>query len=158
MRIKYNKMELTDLISPERIACNVEASSKKRALETLSELISTADGKFSSLDVFSSLLARERLGGTGVGHGVAIPHGRLKNSANKTIGALIKLKYGVDFDTLDDTPVDLLFALLVPENSTDEHLQILAVLASLFEQEDFREKLREADTSEKIYQLIKEWQ
>ncbi len=151
-------MELTDLISPERIACNVEATSKKRALETLSDLISTADSQCSSIEVFSSLLARERLGGTGVGHGVAIPHGRLKNSADKTIGALIKLKYGVDFDTLDNKPVDLLFALLVPENSTDEHLQVLAVLASLFDQEDFREKLREADSPDKVFQLIKEWQ
>jgi len=151
-------MDLTDLISPERIACNVDATSKKRALETLSDLISTADSKFSSLEVFSSLLARERLGGTGVGHGVAIPHGRLKSSTDKTVGALIKLKYGVDFDTIDNKPVDLLFALLVPENSTDEHLQVLAVLASLFEQEAFREKLREADSPDKIYQLIKEWQ
>jgi len=151
-------MELTDLISPDRIACNVEATSKKRALETLSDLISTADANCSSLEVFSSLLARERLGGTGVGHGVAIPHGRLKNSTNKTIGALIKLKYGVDFDTLDNKPVDLLFALLVPENSTDEHLQVLAVLASLFEREDFREKLREADSPDKVFQLLKEWQ
>jgi PTS system nitrogen regulatory IIA component len=146
-------MELADLITPERVVCDVEAQSKKKSLEIVSELIADADDSISSLDVSESLRARERLGGTGVGHGVAIPHGRLK-STRHTLGAFIRLKQGVDFDSADHKPVDLIFALLVPEESTDEHLKVLAKLASLFSDETFREKLRTASTSQMIYQLL----
>ncbi len=149
-------MLLTDLITPERIACDVDAQSKKRALEHLSEIISRTEDTISSNDVFESLLARERLGGTGVGHGVAIPHGRLKDNSH-TLGAFIKLQKGVDYDAADHQPVDLLFALLVPKESTDEHLQILAQLAKMFSNEDFRQKLRNAETSHAIHQLLSDW-
>ena len=155
-RIVNGKMLLTDLITPERIACDVDAQSKKRALEHLSEIISRTEDTISSNDVFESLLARERLGGTGVGHGVAIPHGRLKDN-NHTLGAFIKLQKGVDYDAADHQPVDLLFALLVPKESTDEHLQILAKLAKMFSSEDFRQKLRNAETKQVIYQLLSDW-
>ena len=149
-------MKLADLITPERVGCEVEAQSKKRALELLSELISQGEDTISSTDVFDSLLARERLGGTGVGYGVAIPHGRLK-SGEHTLGAFIRLKQGVDFDAADQKPVDLIFALLVPAESTEEHLQILAKLASMFSHETFREALRNADSSQEIYQLLLNW-
>jgi len=149
-------MLLTELITPERIACGVDAQSKKRALEHLSEVISSTEDTISSNDVFDSLLARERLGGTGVGHGVAIPHGRLKDNSH-TLGAFIKLEKGVDYDAADHQPVDLLFALLVPKESTDEHLQILAQLAKMFSNEDFRQKLREANSNETIHRLLSDW-
>lgn len=149
-------MQFTDLITPERVACNVDASSKKRALEELSELISKNQDRVTSSNVFDSLLARERLGGTGVGYGVAIPHGRLKNSAH-TIGAFIKLNSGVDFDAADNQPVDLLFALLVPEDSTEEHLQILALLAAMFNDDAFREKLRNTSNPEELHKLMMDW-
>ncbi len=150
-------MDLNQLITPERIAFNLDAQSKKRALEYLSELISEDDDKISSIDVFDSLLARERLGGTGVGYGVAIPHGRLKNTEH-TIGAFIRLKEGIDFDSADRQPVDLIFALLVPEESTEEHLRVLATLASMFNDDKFREKLRDADSIASIYQTLTNWQ
>lgn len=150
-------MQLTDLISPDRIACDVDAQSKKRALERLSELISLGQENVSTAEVFNSLLARERLGATGVGHGVAIPHGRLKNS-KLAVGAFIKLKKGVDFDALDKQPVDLLFALLVPDKSDSEHLQILAQLAGMFRDEDMRKKLRQVDSGQALHQLLAEWQ
>ena len=111
-------MQLTELITPERIDCDVDANSKKRALEILSTLISQSQDTISANDVFDSLIAREKLGGTGVGHGVAIPHGRLKNT-DQTLGAFVKLKSGVDYDSADHQPVDLLFALLVPEEATE---------------------------------------
>ena len=149
-------MLLTDLITPDRIACSVDAQSKKRALERLSEIISDTEDTVSSNDVFESLLARERLGGTGVGHGVAIPHGRLKENSN-TLAAFIKLQNGVDYDAADRQPVDLLFALLVPKESTDEHLQVLAQLAKIFSNEDFRKQLREANSSDEVYQLLLSW-
>ena len=149
-------MLLTDLITPERIACDVDAQSKKRALEYLSEIISNTEDTISSNDVFDSLLTRERLGGTGVGHGVAIPHGRLKDN-NHTLGAFIKLQQGVDYDAADHQPVDLLFALLVPQESTDEHLQVLAQLAKMFSNQDFRNKLREANSPDEIHRLLTDW-
>ncbi|UCE90341.1 MAG: PTS IIA-like nitrogen regulatory protein PtsN [Pseudomonadota bacterium] len=150
-------MQIVDLITPERIACGVEAGSKKRALEMLSELIARDQETVNTTDVFDSLLARERLGGTGVGHGVALPHGRLRSS-DLTIGAFVQLRQGIDFGAADNEPVDLLFALLVPEQSTDEHLQALALLAAMFSNDGFRDKLRGADTPEDLYNLLKNWQ
>jgi len=150
-------MILTDLLTPERIACKASAPSKKRALEKLSELISSASPQVSSIEVFDSLLARERLGGTGVGYGVAIPHGRLKGE-NTTLGAFISLDSTIDFDAIDKQPVDLLFALLVPEQSTDEHLQILAKIATMFNDGGMREKLRQATSNTELYDIIAEWQ
>lgn len=150
-------MQITQLISPERVACDVDAHSKKRALEFLSELISNGEDTVSTTDVFNSLIARERLGGTGVGYGVAIPHGRLRNT-ELTLGAFIKLNSGIDFDAADNQPVDLLFALLVPEESTEEHLQTLAQLAAMFSDDEFRHKLREAQDADTLHNLLVEWQ
>ncbi|KPK56035.1 MAG: hypothetical protein AMS22_02390 [Thiotrichales bacterium SG8_50] len=146
-------MDLSLLITPDRIACDVSASSKKRALEALSELLARDDDELSAADVFDSLIARERLGGTGLGFGVAIPHGRLKDK-DKTIGAFVRLSEGVDFDAVDNQPVDLLFALLVPENSTEEHLQILATLAELFNRSEVRDALRQAKSVQAIHALL----
>ncbi len=150
-------MQLTDFLSPDRIACNVDAHSKKRALEELSELIAHDQSSISPTEIFDSLLSRERLGGTGIGYGVAIPHGRVKNS-NHTTAALIRLQDGIDFDAIDDKPVDLLFALVVPENASEDHLAILALLAKLFQNADFRSQLRAQKTPEDILQLIRDWQ
>lgn len=150
-------MQLTELLTEDRIACHVEAHSKKRALEELSELLSNDQQYLSPPDIFESLISRERLGSTGIGFGVAIPHGRLKNS-DHTTGAFIRLKAGVDFDAIDRNPVDLLFALVVPEESTEDHLQTLAELANMFNDEDFRKRLRDAETAHDLLQLIKERQ
>lgn len=149
-------MQVSELISPERIAWGIDAHSKKRVLEKLSELIAGNQEQLSSHEVFNSLLARERLGATGLGHGVAIPHGRLGDSP-KTLAAFIKLAHGIDFGAADDQPVDLLFALLVPEESTDEHLEILAALARLFNDEKFRQELRDAGSREELYNVLERW-
>ncbi|QKT02915.1 PTS IIA-like nitrogen regulatory protein PtsN [Ectothiorhodospiraceae bacterium 2226] len=151
-------MRVGDLITIERVAANAEdVTSKKKALERLSELLAQGEDDISRTEVFDSLIARERLGGTGLGHGVALPHGRVKNN-RKTRGAFIQLIEGVDFDAIDQQPVDLLFALLVPEESTEEHLRVLAQLAEMFSSREFRERLREARTSEALYRLLAEWQ
>lgn len=149
-------MQLSELLTPDRIVCDLSAQSKKRALEEISELISRGDPKVTTNEVFDSLLARERLGGTGIGYGIAIPHGRLKNT-EKTIGAFIKLQNAVDFDAIDNQLVDLVFALLVPENSTQEHLQVLASIASMFNNEQIRDKLRGATSADELYQIICDW-
>ena len=150
-------MQLTDFLTTDRIACDVNAHSKKRALEELSELISHDQNSISATDIFDCLLSRERLGSTGVGFGVAIPHGRLKDS-NHTTAALIQLNHGIDFDAVDNQPVDLLFALVVPDKATEEHLKILALLAAMFKEDELRAQLRQAKNPEDIMQLIREWQ
>lgn len=149
-------MEIADLISIERIACGEESASKKRALEKLSELISSGEADLSQNEVFESLIAREKLGSTGLGRGVAIPHGRLKQS-EKTLAAFVQLSEGVDFDAPDGEPVDLLCALLVPPESTDEHLQILSQLTEMFRNPEFRESLRKSHTAEELLQLFSTW-
>jgi len=146
-------MNFTDLISTHRIAVGVECSSKKRALEMLSQLIGDSADNINQNDVFDSLIARERLGGTGLGKGIAIPHGRLK-SGSQTLAAFIQLKDGVDFDAPDGIAVDLLCALTVPEECSDEHLQVLAYLSEIFSDENTRNKLRSANDSQEIYSIL----
>lgn len=146
-------MQISDILTPERIACDAEAGSKKRALELLSALVAEGDPTLSRDGVFDCLLARERLGSTGLGEGVAIPHCRSAN-VTRAIGAFLRLRTGASFDAPDNKPVDLLFALLVPEVSTDEHLQILSQLAEIFSDASLRARLREASSPETIFAMI----
>ncbi len=146
-------MRISDILTSERIICNVTLSSKKAALETLSGLIASASIRLDEQEVFNSLLTRERLGGTGLGNGIALPHGRWKDGLS-TIAAFIKLQQGVDYDAADHQPVDLIFALLVPEHSTEEHLQVLAQLAEMFNKPEFLTQLRREESEEAIYGLL----
>ena len=150
-------MQLSEIINVNRIRNDVDVKSKKRALEELSHLVAQDQVQLDASDIFDSLISRERLGATGVGYGIAIPHGRIKNCQNIT-GAFIQLNEGIDFNTVDNQPVDILFALIVPEESTDEHLQVLALLASMFSDESFREKLRQSTSTDDTYQLLTTWQ
>lgn len=150
-------MNVTDLITPDRIRCNAEISSKKRSLELLSELLATGEPGISATQVFDKLIGRERLGSTGLGKGVALPHARLEGS-ERTKGALITLSEGIPFDAVDKAPVDVLFALMVPEDCTDEHLQVLSSLAEMFSDQTLCERLRECDSPEGIYRHVMQWQ
>ena len=150
-------MQLADIISPERVVSNVQAKSKKRAFETISGVIaSNADISMGVNDIFDSLIARERLGTTAIGHGIAIPHGRVKES-NETIGAFMQLSEGIDCDALDNQAVKLIFAVLVPEKTNEEHLQLLARLAQMFKNSDLREKLMAAPDNKTLYDLLVQW-
>ena len=146
-------MHISEILTNDRVLCNVDLSSKKAVLETLSGLIAGTGSGLTGQEVFNSLLSRERLGGTGLGNGIALPHGRLKNGL-ATIAAFIKLKQGVDYDAVDHQPVDLIFALLVPEQSTEEHLQVLAQLAEMFNKPEFLAQLRKEESNEAIYKLL----
>lgn len=148
---------ISDLVTPERVVSRDSVSSKKRALELLSKLIVIDKPELIQTEVFDSMIERERLGSTGLGHGAAIPHGRLK-SLQRPVCAFLQLKQGVDFDAVDGVPADLICALFVPEESTDEHLKILSMLAEMFSDEDFCVKLRNATTGEKVYALLTKWQ
>jgi PTS system nitrogen regulatory IIA component len=146
-------MQICELLDPARIGCHQETSSKKRTIEILAELLASALPDFTAGEVFDSLINRERLGSTGLGNGVALPHGRVAG-LKEPVAALITLVGGVDFDAVDNKPVDILFALLVPEESTDEHLQILARLAAMFSNREFCEKLCGSNDAEQCYRLI----
>lgn len=146
-------MQISQILTLDRIESNAPSHSKKAALETLAALIADADPALTQSEVFDSLTARERLGSTGLGQGVALPHGRLKN-AERTLGAFLRLESGIDFDAVDNQPVDLLFALLVPEESTDEHLQILSRLAELFSKPEVLKRLRTEQTKEAIFSIL----
>ena len=143
-------MDLTRLITIDRIECNPDIRSKKRALEKLSELLATASDQ-SSMDIFDKLIERERLGSTGLGQGIALPHGRL-GQGDDIVAAFIKLPEAISFDSADGQPVDLLFALLVPEEKNNEHLQTLASIARFFQDKDNQQLIRDTNSSEEIYQ------
>ncbi|MDG4596140.1 MAG: PTS sugar transporter subunit IIA [Candidatus Contendobacter sp.] len=149
-------MDITDLITRERILCDSEVTSKKRVIEVLSELLAKGQANLTARPIFDSLIGRERLGSTGLGHGVALPHGRFVHS-QRAIGAFVKLKQGVDFDAIDRQPVDLVFGLLVPDHYTDEHLKILAHLAEMFSDRMFCRRLRETVADQALFEQFRDW-
>ncbi|MBK1643495.1 PTS sugar transporter subunit IIA [Thiocapsa imhoffii] len=142
-----------DLINANRVGHGMDISSKKRLLESLAELLAKDHPRLSTETVFERLLERERLGSTGLGHGVGLPHARIKE-VTQVLGAFIQTNRGVDYDAADGEPVDLAFALLVPETATEEHLQLLAYLARRFSEAATRKHLREADSTTAILQLL----
>ena len=149
-------MLVKDILTPEQVVWKSDITSKKKALELASEVLSSNLTDLNSQDIFESFLTREKLGSTSLGYGVALPHGRL-NKTNKTSGAFLLFDKGVDYDADDKIPVDLIFAMLVPENSTEEHLKLLAQLAEMFSNEEFRQALRNASDSTALYELIVNW-
>lgn len=149
-------MDITGLITRDRIVCDSEMASKKRVIELLSELLATGQSDLTARPIFDSLIGRERLGSTGLGHGVALPHGRF-NQSQHAVGAFLKLKKGVDFDAADQKPVDLVFGLLVPDHYTDEHLKILAYLAEMFSDRAFCQQLRETDSDQVLFERLIHW-
>ncbi|MDQ7076033.1 MAG: PTS sugar transporter subunit IIA [Gammaproteobacteria bacterium] len=147
---------LKQLLSPSRIVHQAPASSSKKALETLSHLLSSATPNLSQAEIFNALLSRERLGSTGLGHGMALPHGRM-TSLEHPVGAMILLKSGIDFDAPDRQPVDILFSLLVPDSCTEDHLHILAKLAEMFSDPNFRQTLRHSKDAPQLFQLLEQY-
>ena len=146
-------MSDSELLVPARARCQADITSKKRALELISELIAAGHGEITPRDVLNCLVSREKLGSTGLGHGVAIPHGRLPQ-VKSALGAALTLQSGVDFDAPDGEPVDLVVGLIVPEESTDEHLHILANLAQAFSDPESVRAVREATTPEELSRLL----
>lgn len=145
-------MELDKILSQARCHCQVEGSSKKRVLKTIGEYFSNPGSELDAGDIFNSLMARERLGSTGIGAGIAIPHCRVPLCSD-IVGMLITLKEAIDFDSIDNSPVDIIFVLIVPEQKTDEHIKTLAGLARLFSDEDFCYTLRSTQDSEDLYNI-----
>ena len=147
---------IDEVLAPERVVCNASCASKKRALELLSAMLARAGSGLSERDVFESLLGRERLGSTGLGHGIAIPHGRV-TGIDHAVGAFLTLDGGIDFDSPDGEPVSMLFSLLVPEACSEDHLKILAALAEMFSDASLRQRLREQTTDQNLYDTLMAW-
>ena len=146
---------IAPLLPPSNVVVDLEASSKKRVFEQAGLLFENNQGIARST-VFDSLFARERLGSTGLGQGIAIPHGRIKGLKD-AIGGFFRLNTPVQFDAPDGNPVNLLFVLLVPEQANEHHLQLLSELAQMFSDPEFREALLEAEGAEDIHNLFTGW-
>lgn len=146
-------MKLTEILSAERVVSGTAVTSKKKALEELSNLLAAGAPNLGANEVFNSLTSREKLGSTGLGHGVAIPHGRVAG-VDRSVGAFMRLKHPVDYDSHDGNPVDLIFGLLVPQTATEAHLKHLAAVAEMFSDDAFCAKLRSAQDNASLYSLL----
>ena len=147
---------IAKLLPPSNIILDLDVTSKKRVFEQAGLLFENNQGIARST-VFDSLFARERLGSTGLGQGVAIPHGRIKG-LKEAIGAFVRLTSPVPFDAPDGKPVNLAFVLLVPEQATEQHLQILSELAQMFSDRELRERLAGDPDTASLHQQITAWQ
>ena len=147
-------MDIRDLITPSTTIPNLKVTSKKQALQELARH-GAAVTSVNDREIFGILLERERLGTTGVGGGVAIPHGKLPG-LERLYGVFARLEQAIDFDSVDEQPVDLIFLLLAPETAGADHLKALARVSRQLRDQEICEKLRGSDTAEALYALLTE--
>lgn len=147
-------MELEDLVSPEGVVAHLKVTSKKQTLQDLSARAAELTG-VSDKTIYETLLERERLGSTGVGHGIAIPHGKL-SQLTRLHGLFARLDSPVDFESVDDQPVDLVFLLLAPEGAGADHLKALARISRLLRNASVVEKLRASDDPAALFAILTE--
>ena len=143
-------MNIESILSLSRTHANIQANSKKRAIEEAARLIAASMAGLDAEEIYNNLIAREKLGTTAIGHGIAIPHCRL-SSCQEIVGSLISLQEPVDFGAFDDQGVNLMFVMLVPSKEVDEHLQALAMLPERFETKAYRDLLSAADSHQALY-------
>lgn len=144
-------MGLSEFLSPEGVILNLHASCKREALSLLADKAAALTGA-PAAKIRQALMEREQLGSTGVGRGVAIPHGKI-DGIGEIVGILAKLEQPVDFEAVDDQPVDLIFVLLAPTDATAAHLKALAKVSRLLRDEQVREALRGAETTEALFAI-----
>jgi len=145
-------MEIADLLKPDHVVARLKATSKKQALQDLARQAAAITGQ-TERAIFDVLLERERLGTTGVGNGIAIPHGKL-GSLDRLYGLFARLENPIDFDSIDDRPVDLIFLLLAPESAGADHLKALARVSRLLRDKAACEKLRGTEDAEALCALL----
>ncbi|CAA6606009.1 MAG: PTS IIA-like nitrogen regulatory protein PtsN [Alphaproteobacteria bacterium] len=145
-------MEISDILEPKGVVANLRATSKKQALQELAHLAAELTGLHERV-IFNVLLERERLGTTGVGNGIAIPHGKLPQ-LEKLVGLFARLEKPIAYESIDEQPVDLIFLLLAPEQAGAEHLKALARISRLLRDKPTCEKLRGTDKSDALYALL----
>ena len=149
-------MEINDLLVPEGVVADLKATSKKQALQDLAKRAAEVSGLHERA-IFDVLMERERLGTTGVGNGIAIPHGKLA-SLDRLHGLFARLEQPIDFHAIDERPVDLIFVLLAPENAGADHLKALARISRLLRNNGICDKLRGADSAEALFAILTESQ
>lgn len=149
------KMKIVDLLNPAAIVADLKASDKRMALEELADAVLMVDSNLDRMEIIRVLQERERLGSTGIGDGVAIPHGKLKDIEQLLI-SFGRSCSGVEFDSMDGKPAKLFFLLLAPEESVGIHLKTLARISKLLKNSAVRRRLLEAEGSEDIYRIIAE--
>jgi PTS system nitrogen regulatory IIA component len=149
-------MEPIDLLTRERVRADLRVSSKKKLLDQLSELLADGRGPLVQEQIFDALVVRERQSPTGLGGGIALPHGRLQGDFTPT-AAVLRLRQPVDFDAIDGVKVDLVFALVIPDYFTEQHLSLLAQVAEMFADEAQVQSLRSAANDEALYRLLQRW-
>ncbi|MEI6860308.1 MAG: PTS IIA-like nitrogen regulatory protein PtsN [Shewanella sp.] len=145
-------MKLSSILQPECTTCATPGS-KKKVLELISDLAAVQYPTLSSQEIFESLLAREKMGSTGIGNGIAIPHGRLSN-ISQPVAVLIKCEEPISFDAIDKQPVDLVFALLVPADQCEQHLGTLSSMAEKLSDKLIVKQLRKSQNESELYQVI----
>lgn len=145
-------MELCTILQPECTTCATPGS-KKKVLELISDLVAAQYPNLSSQEIFESLLTREKMGSTGIGNGIAIPHGRLTN-IDEPIAIFVKCDEAIPFDAIDNKSVDLLFALLVPADQCQQHLSTLSCMAEKLNDKSRLKQLRKTQDEDELYQVI----
>lgn len=150
------EIHLGDFLSPERIEVSCQVSSKKKLMEKITTLLLQGRPDLDRKTVLQTLTERERLGSTGIGSGVALPHGRI-NGLDDVIGAFAVMQTPLDYDTQDNEPINLAFGLLVPAEANEQHLKILAHLARLFSDASLRQQVSNAPTSVEALRLLTHW-
>jgi nitrogen PTS system EIIA component len=148
--------QIAALLQADRIVLDLDVGSKARLFEAMGTLFER-DAGLPGNAVSASLAAREKLGSTGLGQGIAIPHGRIRGLA-EAIGGFARLAHGIEFEAPDGKPVTQVFVLLVPEHATDQHLQLLSELAQMFSERAFRERLAHAEDSAALARVFAQWE
>jgi PTS system nitrogen regulatory IIA component len=146
-------MDIQAIVSLDRTECAVQCNSKKRILEIIADIAAKQNENIDQATVLNSLMARERMGSTGIGNGIALPHGRLPG-LEKVIAIVVTSTPAIDFDALDEKPVDIFFTLLVPEEQTEGHLQTLATVAGKLSDKETIKAIRRATTSDDILSAL----
>lgn len=146
-------MTLQDILTLDCTYCSVSGTSKKRILDKICTIAATKIPGHSAFELLESLVAREKMGSTGIGNGIAIPHGRLPNT-EKVFAVVLTTQEPIDFDAVDNRPVDIFIALFVPEDSCQDHLSTLQSIAKLFSDKQIAKQVRKCTSSKQLFKLI----
>ncbi len=146
-------MEIKDILHPDCTLCTVHGTSKKRVLELISQIANQYLMDIDQATILSSLTCREKMGSTGIGNGIALPHGRL-HSLENVVAILVTSEKPVDYDAIDNAPVDIFFAILVPENKASEHLGTLSAIATKLNNKGTLSLMRKAKTDQELFEAI----
>jgi PTS system nitrogen regulatory IIA component len=146
-------MEIKDILHPDCTLCAVQGTSKKRVLELISQIANQYLLDIDQATILSSLTCREKMGSTGIGNGIALPHGRLQD-LEKVMAIVVTSEKPIDYESIDNAPVDIFFAILVPENKASEHLGTLSAIATKLNNKETLRRMRKATTDQELFEAL----